>query len=212
VNDLTPRAAAKRQQIRDAATQLFLENGFSATSMDGITSAAGVSKQTLYVYYASKEDLLIDVLRNQISATVDNRWPSIDQPDVITSRDHLSDWLEVAAHQIVTSLMQPKYLALVRIIVAESPRIPSLGRLFQETVPQRVLANVEQVLLNAREGGIVDIDDTDVAARMLVGSLLTWVLIDGLLVTDQEPVKPDDASIARTISLFMRSITPPSFD
>ncbi len=63
---LTPRAKAKRDQIREGAQRVFLERGFAGTSTDAIASEAGVSKQTLYVYYASKEELLADVLQHLI--------------------------------------------------------------------------------------------------------------------------------------------------
>jgi TetR/AcrR family transcriptional repressor of mexJK operon len=51
--ELTPRARAKRDQIREGAQRVFLERGFAGTSTDAIASEAGVSKQTLYAYYAS---------------------------------------------------------------------------------------------------------------------------------------------------------------
>ena len=53
----TPRARAKRDQIRAHAQRLFLARGFTGTSTDAIAAEAGVSKQTLYAYYSSKEEL-----------------------------------------------------------------------------------------------------------------------------------------------------------
>src|SRR5438477_7157237 len=47
----------KRQQILDGAKRCFLDLGFEAASMNDITAEAGVSKGTLYVYFANKEDL-----------------------------------------------------------------------------------------------------------------------------------------------------------
>ena len=48
---------AKRDQILDGATKVFLESGFDAASMNDICRVAGVSKGTIYVYFANKEDL-----------------------------------------------------------------------------------------------------------------------------------------------------------
>ena len=59
MEELSPRAQAKRQQITDAARALFLAQGFARTSMDAITAEAGVSKQTLYSYFPSKNELLL---------------------------------------------------------------------------------------------------------------------------------------------------------
>ena len=66
---VSARTEKKRAQILDAARQLFLQHGFQGTSTDAILAASGVgSKETLYRYYAKKEDLFVDVLR---SLTID---------------------------------------------------------------------------------------------------------------------------------------------
>jgi TetR/AcrR family transcriptional repressor of mexJK operon len=52
-----PRSEEKRQQIMSAAIELFTLNGFEGTSVDDIAAAAGVSKQTVYSHYGSKENL-----------------------------------------------------------------------------------------------------------------------------------------------------------
>src|SRR5215510_14292756 len=49
--------SAKRRQIIEGARQVFLAQGFDGASMGKIAREAGVSKGTLYVYFASKEDL-----------------------------------------------------------------------------------------------------------------------------------------------------------
>ncbi len=52
-----PRSKAKARDILNAATELFTRNGFDATSVDDIAAAAGVSKQTVYSHFGSKEEL-----------------------------------------------------------------------------------------------------------------------------------------------------------
>lgn len=77
---LTERQLAKRQQIADAATRLFLANGYAGTSTDAISADAGVSKQTLYSYFPTKVDLLAEVL-NRASREL---FPNLPHPN--TSR------------------------------------------------------------------------------------------------------------------------------
>ena len=48
---------AKRAQILEGAAQAFLEKGFDAASMEDVRRAAGVSKGTIYVYFADKAEL-----------------------------------------------------------------------------------------------------------------------------------------------------------
>lgn len=54
------RGAQTRARIREAANQLFLEQGFEATTVDAIVAAARVSKGTFYLYFERKEDLLLE--------------------------------------------------------------------------------------------------------------------------------------------------------
>lgn len=52
-----PRSA-HRERIAAAASELFLERGTAAASMDEIARAAGYSKATLYVYFENKEEIV----------------------------------------------------------------------------------------------------------------------------------------------------------
>ena len=49
-----------RQRISDVATALFFERGFEAVTVDEIAVAAGVSKMTVFNYFARKEELILD--------------------------------------------------------------------------------------------------------------------------------------------------------
>jgi AcrR family transcriptional regulator len=51
-------ASLTRQQIIDAADQLFYSEGLAAVSMDSIAERAGVTKKTLYYHFRSKDDLM----------------------------------------------------------------------------------------------------------------------------------------------------------
>jgi AcrR family transcriptional regulator len=48
----------RRQQILDAAASLLLENGLAGTSVDAVAERAGIAKGTVYLYFASWQDLL----------------------------------------------------------------------------------------------------------------------------------------------------------
>ena len=56
---------ASRQSGRlvlDAATALFMAQGYGAVSMDAIARAAGVSKATLYAHFSSKDQLFATII------------------------------------------------------------------------------------------------------------------------------------------------------
>jgi AcrR family transcriptional regulator len=56
-------ALQTRQAIRKAATTLFLEDGYTRTSMKAIAARAGVSEKTMYLAYATKANLLSHVIQ-----------------------------------------------------------------------------------------------------------------------------------------------------
>ncbi len=204
--ELTPRARAKKEQIRAGAQKLFLDRGFAATSTDAIAAEAGVSKQTLYVYYPSKEELLTDVLRHLIEDGPRGGPPLTIEEASPGSRDELRRALDSLARKLISGLMDPDYVALVRVIIAETRRLPHLGQLFRSAVPERVLNNVAQLLKTARENGVIGAVDTDAASRAFVGPLLTYVLLDGLFVGDGPPRPPRPERIEAAVALFMKSI------
>ena len=103
--------------------------------------------------------------------------------------------------------MQPDYLALIRVVIAETPRLPQLGSLFRSALPERVLGNVSAILEKAREGGVIGAVDVDAASRMLVGALLTYAIYDGLLIGDGPPRPPEPERIEEVVDLFMKAIS-----
>jgi AcrR family transcriptional regulator len=83
------RAAAAlktRQAIRAAAEALFLRNGYARTTMRGIAEQAGVSEKTMYLTYATKANLLREVI--QVAARGD------EAPETLAER---SEWRAVMA-------------------------------------------------------------------------------------------------------------------
>src|SRR6516165_209016 len=70
------RTARKRQAILDAATTLFLREGYLATSMDQIAAAASVSKQTVYKQFTDKRSLFREIVTGTVAEISD---PVADQ-------------------------------------------------------------------------------------------------------------------------------------
>ncbi|WP_183091954.1 TetR/AcrR family transcriptional regulator [Mycetocola lacteus] len=64
-----PRRSS-RQMLEDAAAELFLEQGYPATSIEQITQRAGVSRNTFFNYFGAKADLLWIDLDQSITALV----------------------------------------------------------------------------------------------------------------------------------------------
>jgi AcrR family transcriptional regulator len=63
--------ADPRKRIHDAALACFESRGIKATSMDDVAGALGVSRPTVYYYFASKDDLILEVVARQVQQILD---------------------------------------------------------------------------------------------------------------------------------------------
>ena len=62
----------RRNQILDAATKVFVRQGFQHARMDDIVEESGLSKGTLYWYFKSKEDIINAILRRLFTGDLEN--------------------------------------------------------------------------------------------------------------------------------------------
>jgi AcrR family transcriptional regulator len=201
------RTDKKRAQIRAAARQLLLQHGFQGTTTDAIAAAASISKETLYRYYARKEDLFVDVLR---SLTVERGvWVRLlERPAQPSTARQLRALLRSAAQGLLDTMTQAEYLAMLRLIVAESPRFPELGDVFRQTVLEQGFTYIALLLRAGQRNGIVrDNIDPPTVTRMFVGTLLTMVLPNGLIHSSQPTPAPDRKAIATFVDHLMDLIS-----
>jgi TetR/AcrR family transcriptional repressor of mexJK operon len=206
--ELGPRAKAKRDQILAGARRVFLRDGFAAASTDAIAAEAKVSKRTLYVYYPSKEDLFADVLRK---LTIENpQTRALESMEEMSpeNREELRGGLLALAQKIVTTMMEPDYLALLRTTIADIHRFPQLAGLFRATVPERAMSSFAVFIERTRERGVIRKDvNGEAAARMFVGPLLTYAVLDGLFVADGPPRRPEPRRIEEIVDIYVKAIT-----
>jgi TetR/AcrR family transcriptional regulator, mexJK operon transcriptional repressor len=195
----------RRERILTAAAKVFAERGYAAASTARIATAAGASKETIYSYFGDKAGLLRETLAWLIAAP--DTLVGVPPVDSDTTPAQFQDMLQVAAATLVSDLMQPAYLGLARVVVAETPREPGLADIFRSAVAGRALSGVAQVLSAGQRHGLVDPSlDVQMAARAFVGPLLTYVLLDGLLRPADQIRPPDPPTVRRQVALFGRSI------
>jgi TetR/AcrR family transcriptional repressor of mexJK operon len=206
MTELPARIQVKRDAIHVAATALFLRLGFEGTSMDAIAAEACVSKQTLYRYYQNKETLFVAVLSQLALRHLDDpTWLSLRNMPM-DSLPTLERTLTMWAQEMSQQLMQPAYLGLLRLLIAELPRFPHLSALFTQAIPEQGGAFLKDVLLSARECGIIKTDDVAAMLRLLIGPLLTYVLGSGLFAPDGRPQAPSPEQVAVIVRLALVGI------
>ncbi|WFB05698.1 TetR/AcrR family transcriptional regulator [Streptomyces sp. LX-29] len=168
------RSARKHQEILDAATTVFLNKGYSGTSMDDIAKLAAVSKQTVYKHFADKEKLFAEI----VLATTDRIDAMVDLvADIPAEADALDENLTRLARQFLATLTQPEVIQLRRLIIANADAFPELGATWYEQGFERVLATLAATFQRLTDQGLLKADDPILAAHHFAG-LLLWIPVN----------------------------------
>lgn len=156
--------AERRGLLRDAATTIFLRDGYTAASMADVASMAGMSKRTLYRAFPSKEDLFEDTIVAVLAPLrID---ASLEQePDLALA---LQGILEAAGRH----LLAQRQTALFRLVIAEVPRCPELAERWHRALVSRGASSLERRLAVEIAAARLRLAEPRVAARMLYGMAL----------------------------------------
>lgn len=165
------RKHARPQELLDAALQLFVEKGFSATRSDEVAARAGVSKGTLYLYFPSKEELFKAVVRGNIST-------------LIAAGQGLADHFDGSSAQLLHLLMHTWWQrigdtragGICKIVVAEARNFPELARFYVDEVVLPAQRLVEGVLARGVERGEFRAVPLAEASHALIAPLLFQAL------------------------------------
>ncbi|HEX4375535.1 MAG TPA: TetR/AcrR family transcriptional regulator, partial [Steroidobacteraceae bacterium] len=110
------------EELLDKALDLFLDHGFERTTIDAITASAGMAKRTVYLRYADKAALFKAALRRAIEEWI----VPIERLRAVETED-LEVTLLAVGQILVSNIMSPAGLRLMRITNAESSRMPEIG-------------------------------------------------------------------------------------
>jgi len=156
---------ARHRRILDAALEVFSVNGYSATTMDMIASESGLSKPTLYQYFSSKEILFGAMMH----ARRDDMLLVFEQSASLDMVEQLFRF----AWSYADTVMRSEFLSLARLIIGEAQRFPEIGRAYQASGPDRVLAGLIVYLLQQREAGRLEVVEGELAAQDFWGLILS---------------------------------------
>lgn len=155
----------REARILSAAMTVFSVNGYNGTTMDDIALKAGLSKPTLYQYFPSK-DLLFAAMMN---APRDVMMLAFDAQ----TGDGMVDQMYRFAWSYARIVMHPDFLSLARLIIGEAQRFPDIGRDYQASGPNRVLAGIMEFLTTHRGAGRLRFDDAELAGEDFWGLILS---------------------------------------
>ena len=163
-----PRITRSRAKILDAATELLVEGGSRAVTVDAVAERSGVAKSTMYRHFPSRADLLVEVLKHNM--------PEIDPP--VPGGD-FETALRSMVHSMASALAQPGQERIVPALMALKNTDPDVAALAERERGQRV-GLVEEILAQGiAEGVVADDIDIEMACTLLVGPLMFAMLTGG---------------------------------
>jgi len=166
------------------AERVFFTHGFTDTTMQTIAAEAGASKETLYRHFGSKEGLFSEIMEKRANRFLDGLDENPRQPGTLASM------LRDLGIRLVETMTGRESMCLARVVFAEAPRNPDLGRIFYEQGPERLLKRLAYLLARAHERDEIHCPDPTLAASIFLGAMVTQYHIMGLAVPERLVVDP----------------------
>ncbi|MFE0171755.1 TetR/AcrR family transcriptional regulator [Streptomyces sp. NPDC059002] len=184
--DSTRRSERSRRAIYDAALALVGEVGYAKMTIEAIAARAGVGKQTIYRWWPSKGDLLLDAfldLGEQAAREAGEKaGQSVTQYEIPDTGDLEAD-LKLVMRATIDEFRNPKYDAPWRALAAEGMLNPALGAEYVEKLLEPSLQLYVDRLRKAQEAGHIAASvDLRIALELWTGPLaMRWLQRTGEL-------------------------------
>jgi AcrR family transcriptional regulator len=156
-------AALLGERILDAATELFLAEGYGATSIEAIAQRAQISKRTFYHRFPDKAAVFAAVVHRIIQGLR----PPAGTP--LYEGGSLEEVLRRLARLLLRAALAPMALALSRLMVAEGQRFPELAAIAaSEGSRAEVVGQIAAMLSREARAGRLAIDRPEFAAEQFL--------------------------------------------
>ena len=187
--------ARRKALVMDIATQLFVGQGFAATSLVDIAKGAGVATRTLYQHFGDKEAIFRDVIfaRDAGEAV---------EPPQAQPGDSLFDALMRGARYAYEVTYREQSIGLMRLMIAESQRFPEFMKSVANSIFARFRGNFEKLFRSCEQAGLIPPGDHRRSAELFSDLVLGSHPI--MIYTNWDAAPPENADIEDRVSLFIR--------
>lgn len=163
------RSERARQAVLEAADGLLVEKGFTGVTIEGIASSAGVAKQTIYRWWSTKTDILLDAFLE-------------DATEALTPPDHgdLTEDLGAHLHQLALFLTRSDAGTVFTALLGHAQHDPAFAGVLRARYLDEQRRRDRLPLDNAVRRGELPADlDTVAEVDQLVGPIYHRVLVTG---------------------------------
>jgi AcrR family transcriptional regulator len=164
----------RRNQILDAATTVFVRQGFQHARMDDIVEESGLSKGTLYWYFKSKEDIINAILRRLFTGELENLESLLEAEGTVSERLIQLTSDRVTGMKRMSSLV-PIIFEFYAVAVHQQWVQQFIGEYFQQF--RKLLEDLIQQGIDRGEFRPVDATEAAISlASMYEGLTIHWLI------------------------------------
>jgi AcrR family transcriptional regulator len=196
------RKDARPGEILAAALACFTERGFAATRLEDVAARAGVTKGTLYLYFANKEELFKAVVRQTIVANIVRAEEFIAEsaePAPVLLERVLQRWSE--------TITTPAG-AIPKLVIAEAGNFPDLARFYLEEVTHRGQRLFRRLLRGGIKRGEFRPVDVDGTVFCIIGPIIMAMLWRHSLEQHDSSAVDVKALCRAHLQLLLRALLP----
>jgi AcrR family transcriptional regulator len=155
-----PVNEALGQTIVEAASELFAELGFQATTLDKVAQRAKISKLSIYRHFENKEALF--------SAAIVAGCQQLFAPQALSEGvdGSVEDQLMAAGTLLLRTLLRPDVSSVEAMVMADKTNQKSLSKLHYEAGPAHVIAQIEALLRQLHAKTLLNVPDPLQSARL----------------------------------------------
>lgn len=198
------RAAARPDEVLDAAAELFTRQGFAKTTVDQIASRAGLSKGAVYLYFPSKKALLAGLVRRAIV-------PAADQVLELVASYHgdprpvIAQVMNLMAH----SLTNKQVLAVPKLVIREAVNAPEIAQMYRQEVLDKAIPALTGLIAQGVASGHIRAVDPELTIRSVVGPLMLHIMLAEVFEIQPSDGFAFDRLITNHLTILFAGLEPP---
>lgn len=195
------KSSEKNRQILNAAIELFVEGGYHSTSMDMIAANAGVSKQTVYSHFSSKQDLFRSAVKSK-------RSDYLTHSLLLDPAAPLHDSLMEFALALLGLLLSEDVVRTRRVCEAEAESHPEVAAAYFAEGPEHVTGLLSDYLAHQHKTGKLHIGTPRYAAIQLLHMVTGEAQLKALLNQPGWNKREIKTYVNSCIEMFLRAYGP----
>ena len=167
-------AEERRQTILDAALDIFAEHGYAAARLGDVAARAGIAKGTIYLHFADKRTLFMDLARGAAA-------PMFDVIVEVSATDApIDQLLRTLVERFDEQVLGTRRKEVFRLVITESARFPEIAEFYHREIISRLIPLLQVLLTRAHERGELASDAAARFPQLLIAPMVVGLLWDGM--------------------------------